>query len=248
MAEHRKTSNRRKIRKRRRRLGKLCFSAVFYLGILYGLYTLVFQTDFLTEFDVLAFVENVFDKQDEIKQSEWNLILVNRDHPIPKDYEVELTEVPGGELVDVRIYPALLEMLDAAEADGIYGFVVSGYRTAEKQQQLLDEKIDEYKKMGYLWFMAKDVAEEWVALPGTSEHQLGIAVDINADKSQNSSDELYRWLDQNAYKYGFIKRYPDGKTEITGVMYEPWHYRYVGLEAAAEMYQSGECLEEYIEQ
>ena len=83
---------------------------------------------------------------------------------------------------------------------------------------------------------------------GTSEHQLGIAVDINADKSKSSNDEVYTWLAANAHNYGFILRYPQGKQEITGTSYEPWHYRYVGVDAAREIYERGICLEEYFEQ
>lgn len=89
---------------------------------------------------------------------------------------------------------------------------------------------------------------QWVAIPGTSEHQIGIAVDINADKTINSSDAVYTWLAENAHKYGFIKRYPSDKTDITGVINEPWHYRYVGKEAAKEIYSQGICLEEYIDE
>ena len=94
---------------------------------------------------------------------------------------------------------------------------------------------------------AERTAKEWVALPGTSEHQLGIAVDINADKSMCSNEEVYAWLAENAYKYGFILRYPPEKQEITGTSYEPWHYRYVGVEVAREIYEQGICLEEYFE-
>ena len=95
--------------------------------------------------------------------------------------------------------------------------------------------------------MAEETAMEWVALPGTSEHQLGLAVDINADTSKCSRDDVYNWLLENSYKYGFIQRYPSGKTSITRVANEPWHYRYVGKEAAEEIHQSGLCLEEYVE-
>ena len=93
----------------------------------------------------------------------------------------------------------------------------------------------------------KKLAEQWVAIPGTSEHQLGIAVDINADTTKSSRDDVYNWLEENAHTYGFIKRYPSNKTDITGVINEPWHYRYVGKEAASAIYSQGICLEEYIE-
>lgn len=177
----------------------------------------------------------------------WNLILVNRDYYIPKDYEVELTELSNGEKVDSRIYPDLQEMFDDARAEGFQLFVADGYRTEETQQRILDEKIEAYKNEGYSNSEAEKKAKVWVAIPGTSEHQLGIAVDINADTTRSSSEEVYNWLAQNAYKYGFIKRYPSDKTEITGVINEPWHYRYVGREAAQEIYSQNVCLEEYIQ-
>lgn len=176
---------------------------------------------------------------------EWNLIVVNRWNELPEDYSVELTELSNGQKVDSRIYPYLQEMFDAARAEGIYPIVREGYRTAEEQQEILDDKIQTYINQGYSQSRAEKTAKEWVALPGTSEHQLGIAVDINADKSKCSNEEVYAWLAENAYKYGFILRYPMGKQEITGTSYEPWHYRYVGIEAAYEINERGICLEEY---
>ncbi|MBO5239606.1 MAG: M15 family metallopeptidase [Lachnospiraceae bacterium] len=178
---------------------------------------------------------------------EWNLIVVNRWNELPEDYSVELTELSNGQKVDNRIYPYLQEMFNAARTEGIYPIVREGYRTAEEQQEILDDKIQTYINQGYSQSRAEKTAKEWVALPGTSEHQLGIAVDINADKSKCSNEEVYAWLAENAYKYGFILRYPPGKQEITGTSYEPWHYRYVGVEAAQEIYEQGICLEEYFE-
>ncbi len=125
--------------------------------------------------------------------------------------------------------------------------VREGYRTAKEQQEILNDKIQIYINQGYSQSRAEKTAKEWVALPETSEHQLGIAVDINADKSKCSNEEVYTWLSENAYKYGFILRYPLGKQEITGISYEPWHYRYVGVEAAREIYEQEICLEEYLE-
>lgn len=177
----------------------------------------------------------------------WNLILVNRNSYIPDDYKVELTELSNGEKVDSRIYPELQEMFNDARAQGYGLFVREGYRTQEEQQQLLDEKIEAYENEGKSKSEAKKLAEQWVAIPGTSEHQLGIAVDINADTTKSSSDDVYSWLAENAHKYGFIKRYPSDKTDITGVINEPWHYRYVGKEATLEIYSQGMCLEEYID-
>ena len=178
---------------------------------------------------------------------EWNLIVVNRWNPIPENYSVELTVLSNGQKVDSRIYPHLQEMFDAARAEGIYPIVREGYRTDEEQQEILDDKIQAYINEGYSQWRAERNAKEWVALPGTSEHQLGIAVDINADKSKCTNDDVYAWLAENAYKYGFILRYPLDKQEITGTSYEPWHYRYVGVEAAQEIHERGICLEEYFE-
>ncbi len=177
----------------------------------------------------------------------WNLMLVNYEYAIPDDYDVELTKLANGEKVDSRIYPDLQKMFDDARARGLGLFVAEGYRTAAKQQKLLDDKIDAYRNEGYTDEDAEVQAKKWVAVPGTSEHQLGIAVDINADKDISKSEDVYKWLENNAHKYGFILRYPADKTEITGIDYEPWHFRYVGKDAAKEIYNNGICLEEYID-
>lgn len=176
----------------------------------------------------------------------WNLILVNDDYYVPDDYEVELLQLSNGEYVDAKIYPDLQEMFDDARAADIYMVVRDGYRSKEEQQAIMNEKIEEYKEKIPVEFIAEYMAERWVAVPGTSEHQLGIAVDINAD-IYNYGWEVYDWLAKNAHKYGFIQRYPDDKVNITGISYEPWHYRYVGEEAATEIYERGICLEEYID-
>lgn len=177
----------------------------------------------------------------------WNLVVVNRWNELPEDYDIELMELSNGQKIDERIYPYLQEMFDAARAEGIYPIVREGYRTEKEQQALYDEKVQAYINEGYSRSRAERTAKEWVALPGTSEHQLGIAVDINADKSKCSNNEVYAWLAENAHEYGFILRYPQGKTEITGTGYEPWHYRYVGEAVALEIYERGICLEEYFE-
>lgn len=176
---------------------------------------------------------------------EWNLVVVNRWNKIPEDFSISLTELSVGQRVDSRIYPYLQEMFDEMRKDGIYPVVREGYRTKEEQEEIYDEKVQAYKNKGYSRKRAEKMAEEWVALPGTSEHQLGIAVDINADKTRSTNEEVYLWLAQNAYKYGFILRYPQGKEKITGTAYEPWHYRYVGRKAAEEIFNKQICLEEY---
>ena len=175
---------------------------------------------------------------------EWNLILVDRNHYIPNNYQVELTELSNGKKVDSRIYPELQQMFNDARAEGLALFVREGYRTTEEQQKIMDEKINEYEKQGYSAKEAKKRAEKYVAIPDTSEHQLGLSVDINADTDKCSSEKVYQWLDENAYKYGFVKRYPEDKTDITGISNEPWHYRYVGTTVAKIMKEENLCLEE----
>lgn len=201
---------------------------------------------FLNSFFTMPFLGNIT-HHIASEDNGWNLILVNRDNYIPADYEVQLTELSNGKKVDSRIYPELQKMFDDARAQGYSLFVREGYRTQEEQQQLMDEKIEAYENEGKSKSEAKKLAEQWVAISGTSEHQLGIAVDINADTSKSSRDDVYSWLEKNAHRYGFIKRYPSNKTDITGVINEPWHYRYVGKEAASEIYSQGICLEEYID-
>ena len=176
----------------------------------------------------------------------WSLLLVNEWNPVPEGYDVELEQLSNGEQVDKRIYPPLQEMFDAARAEGVYPVVVSGYRTAETQQKIMDEKIAEYKAMGYSSAQARAEAKAWVAQPGASEHQLGLAVDINADGIHSAGNEVYRWLDKNSHRFGFIRRYPPDKIKTTGVSHEPWHYRYVGVAAATEMHRKNLCLEEYL--
>lgn len=176
--------------------------------------------------------------------SPWYLMLVNRQNAVPENYDVDLAEVAGGEQVDRRIYEPLMDMLEAAKESnwGQLPRVVSGYRTQEEQKRLYDDKIAKYLDEGYSQDDAEEMAKQWVAVPGHSEHQLGFAVDING-----ATYDVYFWLQENSYKYGFIFRYPGDKTEITGTAEEVWHYRYVGVEAAAEIYEQGLCLEEYLE-
>lgn len=180
------------------------------------------------------------------KQNDWRLILVNNDHSIPKDYQVELTRLSNGIYIDSRIYPDLQQMFDDARNEGIYPIIGEGYRTHEEQQNMMQSRIDGYLAEGYSQTEAENLAKNWVAEPGNSEHELGMALDINADPSYSSDYDVYNWLAENAYKYGFILRYPQDKEYITGIDYEPWHYRYVGREAAFEIYDKQLTLEEYI--
>lgn len=182
---------------------------------------------------------------------DWQLVLVNPWNNIPGGYEVVLTQLRDGQAVDQRCYPDLQKMLDDCRAAGLEPLLCSSYRTQTKQEQLFNNKVDRLVAQGYSRQEAPTEAAKAVALPGTSEHQLGLAVDIvdinnqNLDSSQEHTS-VQQWLMKNSWKYGFILRYPTGKSSITGIMYEPWHYRYVGKEAAKEIYEQGICLEEYL--
>lgn len=194
------------------------------------------QTEALTEEALLH--ENSKEK---------NLILVNADNPIPDGYDTELTILSNGLYVASEIYDDLQAMFDDMRAQDIYPVVGEGYRTHEQQQKLMDDKILSFQNSGYSYEQAVNEAEKWVAVPGTSEHELGLAVDINADYTRSSNTTVYEWLANYAHYYGFIQRYPADKTDITGIDYEPWHYRWVGRDTARKIYDSGLCLEEYLE-
>lgn len=184
--------------------------------------------------------------QEALSQLPWNLILVNQSHAIPEGWNPELTTLANGTQVDSRIYPDLQQMFDDMRAAGVYPVVASGYRSAEKQQSLMDDKIQEFEDQGESLVQAQADAKLWVNPVGYSEHQTGLAVDINADGVNSTGEEVYAWLKEHAWEYGFILRYPQGKTDLTGTDYEPWHYRYVGNDAANEIHKKGLCLEEYL--
>lgn len=174
-------------------------------------------------------------------------------HTLPADWTVDLVELRNDQSIDRRAYDGLQKMMDDARAEGLDPLICSSYRTNETQERLYTNKKNSYLEQGYSEDDATALAATWVAYPGTSEHQLGLTVDICSIGNQelDSSQEdtaTQQWLMANCYKYGFILRYPADKSDITEISYEPWHYRYVGVEAATEMYQKHLCLEEYLEQ
>ena len=211
----------------------------------------------------------------------WNLILVNPWNEIPEDYEVELTELKNGQAVDSRCYPQLQQMMDDCRAAGLDPVICASYRTMAKQEALFNDKKRRVIREGCPASMADKEAAKTVAWPGTSEHQLGLALDIvdldyqqldtrqeetpvqsehqlglaldivDLDYQQLDTRQeetpVQQWLMENSWKYGFILRYPTDKSEITGIIYEPWHYRYVGKQAAKVIPEKGICLEEYLE-
>lgn len=185
-------------------------------------------------------------KKDEL------LTLVNYQNQIPDNWQVDLVQLNNGQSIDKRAYPDLQQMMDDARAQGLSPFICSSYRTQAKQQKLFNNEVMSYQQHSSSQEEAEEKASFWVARPGTSEHQMGLAVDIVAtshqllDESQEKTAEQ-QWLIENCYKYGFILRYPNDKNQITKVGYEPWHYRYVGKEHAKTIMQEGICLEEYLD-
>jgi D-alanyl-D-alanine carboxypeptidase len=175
----------------------------------------------------------------------WELMLVNQDHPLASSYVPSLLTLDNGEQVDERIYPALQHMFDDARSQGIELYVRSGYRSFEDQKALYDSTVQSYLDQGMSEEEAEAETEQYTAAPGTSEHQTGLAVDINTVNDNITSDTAL-WLEANAPSYGFVKRYADDKADITGINNEPWHYRYVGTEAAQYMTEHNLCLEEYV--
>ena len=182
----------------------------------------------------------------------WNLILVNFENPLPDGFTApELTQLPSGQAVDSRVYPALRQMLDEARAAGLQPVVCSSFRSWDTQAQLYEAEVQKRLDRGCTREDAEAQAAMWVARPGTGEHQTGLAVDI-VDLSYQLLDEeqentpVQQWLMAHCAEYGFILRYPTDKSALTGIGYEPWHYRYVGGEAAREIMDGGLCLEEYL--
>ena len=187
----------------------------------------------------------------EVTETPWYLVLVNPWHPLPEDYQFELTTVTGKYKIDSRCADALGQFLADCKAAGHTPYICSAYRTWDDQVYLFDKKVKSFTSKGYSEEEAKILAAKETAVPGTSEHQLGLAVDILCqsrpwlDEGQ-ANTATQKWLMANCHKYGFILRYPKGTTPITGIIYEPWHYRYVGVEIATEIMTKGITLEEYL--
>ena len=179
----------------------------------------------------------------------WNLTIVNSENPVPDDWTVELTELKNNQSVDSRIYSALQTMFDACRADGLKPMVKTSYRTYDDQKAMLTRKYRKYINSGMSHSEAQAAALKVAMYPGYSEHQLGLAVDIDsADTETCSNDAVWDWMKRHCQEYGFIWRYPGVKSDITGISNESWHYRYVGVEAATYIMENQLCLEEYLNQ
>lgn len=184
-----------------------------------------------------------------------NLLLVNGDNPLPEDYDYtgNLTEIDqkyiNGSLrqIDKNVYPYMQAMIEAAWADGVKLYVWSPYRSYDTQNMLFQKQVQRCINNGTPQSEAEAEAATVVARPGTSEHHTGLAADFNMASDDFENTAMYEWMQEHAAEYGFIMRYPANKTDITGVIYESWHYRFVGINTAQEINRLGMCLEEYVE-
>ena len=192
-------------------------------------------------------------QNEEEEEKPWYLVLVNNKNPMKDGYVPELTELEPDYSVDSRIAKAAKQMLQDAEDAGLHILICSAYRSVERQEQVFGQSMKERVKEGMGYWEAYEETALNVALPGTSEHALGLALDLisnqytELDEKQETTAEA-KWLKENCHKYGFILRYPPEKTNITGIIYEPWHYRYVGEEHAAKIMELGITLEEYMQE
>lgn len=184
--------------------------------------------------------------------SQWNLILVNKNNPLPDGYTVTTGQLVNSLLVDARILEDLNTMMADAEAQGVRLIVCSAYRDIQYQTTLYQNKVNELVADGYSQEAAEAEAATIVSYPGTSEHNSGLAVDLVTPEYQVLNEgyaetDAAKWLAAHAPEYGFILRYPKGFEGITGIIFEPWHYRYVGKEYAREITDSGMCFEQWVE-
>ena len=194
----------------------------------------------------------------EFSEDDWRLILINKQHSIPDGYEEEvplgnISTMKGIMYCDERIIDDLLDMIQAAKDDDVTLAICSPYRDLQYQEKLFNRKITKYMKRGLSYMEAYQLASQAVTVPNASEHQIGLALDIVTDtyvalNEGFANTAAGKWLAENSCKYGFILRYPKGKEDITGIEYEPWHFRYVGAEAATLITEQGITLEEFWEE
>jgi D-alanyl-D-alanine carboxypeptidase len=173
-------------------------------------------------------------------------ILANHSHPIPDDYDPDLVGIDSGLMLNFRAAHAWREMQAAALADGVSLWAISAYRSNESQTRNFNNRMQEHINAGLSEEEAHALTAVWIAIPGTSEHELGLAIDINSLGESFEDTQEFAWMMENSADFGFILRYPRGTTHITGINYEPWHYRYTGSNHARIIMRRGITLEEYL--
>lgn len=184
----------------------------------------------------------------DTKLDDWRITLINHENILPEDYEIELKNIDSTRQFDARAIDELFTMMNDMKKDGITNiWVQSSYRSVARQKEIFDKKVNTYLSQGKTKEEAENLTLQTINKPGTSEHNLGLAVDFNYVDYKFDELEGFKWLNQNAAKYGFILRYRKDKEEITKVNYEPWHWRYVGIEHAKKINELDFCLEEYID-
>ena len=178
----------------------------------------------------------------------WNLAIINTKYPLPDSYAPTLSNVISGSNIqlDSRVSERYAEMYAAAKLSGCVLTPYSGYHSYALQETNYNRKVNFYVNQGISAEEANQKASAQVLPAGCSEHNAGLAMDIVSASSDFINTKEYKWLCENAYNYGFILRYPEDKTAITGMNFEPWHWRYVGTQAAKEMKEKNQCLEEYL--
>lgn len=180
-------------------------------------------------------------------------LLINRNNPIPPGYSPVLMEIQDNYFLEKDACNAMNCLLNSALKCGISICIFSAYRSSTYQQKLFDNEVKIYIEQGYSYSEAITLASESVALPYTSEHNAGLAVDVSSPElfgqtiTAFDKTRQFQWLCENAHKYGYILRYPKNKEHITGIMYEPWHFRYVGNPHADIIKSENLVFEEYLE-
>ena len=182
------------------------------------------------------------------KIDDWRLTLANYDNLLPEDFTVKVSNIDKTRQFDSRAIDELNDMMNAMKKDGVTNvWVQSAYRSVARQKELYDNSVKKYLQQGKTQEEAEKLTDEYINKPGSSDHNLGLAVDSNYVDNKFEKLDGFKWLKNNAENYGFVLRYPKDKEDITKIAYESWHWRYVGVEHAKKMNDLNMCLEEYIE-
>lgn len=209
------------------------------------------QTNLNTN-ELIEYKENDNPNESEVKNkkeiTDWRLTLANFENILSEDFEVELADIDDTRQFDARAITYLNKMKNDMSKAGISNvWIQSAYRSVKRQKELFDNSVNKYLKQGKTQEEAERLTEEYINKPGSSDHNLGLAVDFNNVDNSFEDLDAFKWLKKNAENYGFILRYPKDKEEITKIAYESWHWRFVGEEHAKRMNELNMCLEEYVE-
>ena len=202
-------------------------------------------------------VEQTSSKEDSSEQeqkpiekeiTDWRLTLANYENLLPENFTVKVENIDKTRQFDARAIDDLNNMMNAMKKDGITNiWVQSAYRSVARQKELYDASVKKYLQQGKTQEEAEQLTNEYINKPGSSDHNLGLAVDFNMVDNKFEKLDGFKWLQKNAENYGFVLRYPKDKEDITKIAYESWHWRYVGAEHAKKMNELNMCLEEYIQ-